>query len=69
MAHRLSPSATARRVALERSWPDAFAREYVMERSYNHKSHVQAMNACMASVWISEVDKQKVREVEGRQVL
>lgn len=69
MSGRLSPSAAARRVAVERCWPDAFAREYVMERCYNYKSHVQALEACMGSVWISDADKQTVRDVEGKRVL
>lgn len=62
-----SPSSAAKRVAFEQGWPDGFAREYVMERCFNGLSHVQALETCMDSAYVSDVDKQKVRDVlEGK---
>ena len=52
------------RLMRDRGWPSRFAREYVMERNINGLSHGDAMDACYASSWISDGDKDKVRLVE-----
>lgn len=52
------------RMVRDRGWPSRFAREYVMERKVNGLSHGDAMDACYASSWISDEDKNEVRLAE-----
>lgn len=42
-------------------WPEAFAREYVMERSYHAVTHDSALEAAFDSVYVSDADKCVVR--------
>jgi hypothetical protein len=48
------------RVMKEFGWTKSFARQYVMERTYNHLSHRGAYYEAMKSKWVSESDKPKV---------
>lgn len=40
-------------------WKKPFARQYVMERTYNGLSHHRAYDEAMRSTWVSEYDKPK----------
>ena len=40
-------------------WKKPFARQYVMERTYNGLSHRAAFREAMNSTWVSEHDKPK----------
>ena len=44
-------------------WPDGFAREYVMERSYHAVTHDSALEAVFDSVYVSDSDKSVVRRM------
>lgn len=44
-------------------WPDGFAREYVMERSYHAVTHDSALEAVFDSVYVSDSDKYVVRRM------
>ena len=38
-------------------WKKSFARQYVMERTYNGLSHNRAFNEAMKSTWVPKWDK------------
>lgn len=47
------------RAMVQFGWKKPFARQYVMERTYNGLSHHRAYDEAMRSTWVSEHDKPK----------